>query len=131
MSFWTQRKRMNGEVVVGSQAKYAVAPPRGDDASAEILQGRPGSYYTYHQGDIFTPGVPGLALDPTHEWPLMTIWGHGSLRNPWAFPPTTPQNIVAQPMATVDALRGTIVKGLRLSTLQPIMGQGKMGGANG
>jgi hypothetical protein len=132
MSFWTKRKRMSGEpVLTGSQQGYSLAPPAGDDASAEIGNAVPGSYYRYHQGDIFTPGVAGLALDPVHEWPLMCVWGNGSLRNPFAFPPTTPQIIMAKPAVTEGALRGTIVQGLRVSTLQPILGQYKAGPANG
>lgn len=122
MSFWTLRKRIPSRAVVGSQGGYAIAPPAGDDSTAEV---RLAGFYHYHQGDVFTPGAQNFALDPAYDWPIQLDNGNGVFRNAFAFRPTSPQTIHTTIAPPYEALRGMIVGGISLEHLQPVEGQAR------
>ena len=58
-------------------------------AQAEFIQQLSAiqGFYRFHEGDIFLPGPPAFAMDPSHDGPLMTVWGHAFLVRANAFRP--------------------------------------------
>lgn len=139
MAFWDFLKSKKApasglgplERVPGIGAGYPRVPPAGDDASASILFTDPG-YYTYHPGDLFTPGMPQWALNPVYDTPINPIWGTGTMRNPWAFSPVQPPPMYVAQALTTNVPRGTIYQGIDPNRLYPIDGApGPLGSFNG
>lgn len=62
--------------------------------------------YSYHEGDLFTPGAQNFVFEPNFETPLQTVWGRGFIRNPNTFKPLQPPQVWAHPHVTTDGLGG-------------------------
>lgn len=45
------------------------------------------SVYSYHEGDLFSPGTGNWVFELNFELPLVTIWGKAFLRKPNTFNP--------------------------------------------
>lgn len=60
-----------------------------DPISAEVTEQMSAiqGFYRFHQGDIFLPGPAAFAMDPSHDTPLHTVWGHAFLVRANAFRP--------------------------------------------
>jgi hypothetical protein len=43
--------------------------------------------YSYHEGDLFTPGAQNWVFQPNFELPFVTWWGQAFLRTPNTFNP--------------------------------------------
>lgn len=69
------------------QGVFGVGSPVAGHASEQARQtaAHRGGIYYVHEGDIFTPGAMNWVVDPTHDGPLMTVWGHAFLRTPNTF----------------------------------------------
>jgi len=113
-----KRRAVSGGLVTGSQGKYLIAPPAGDDSTSQVV---PVGYYSFHKGDVFTAGTANWALDPKFDTPLHTIWGNGVLvRNVHAFRPIQPTPMYTRPAAPITALRGMMVDSMPLETLRQL-----------
>lgn len=122
MNFPSLRPRRTAETVV-SVPGYARAPHiQGSLAQESAAEISPAGFWHFHLGDIITQGAANWALDPSHDTPLSTIWGHGVMRNPSAFAPTTPQIVYAHNAAPLDAIRGMIYQGIAPSSLHALQG---------
>lgn len=93
---------------------FGVATPA-LDSSRETS---PAGFYHWHLGDVFTAGSPNWALDPSHDTPLNTIWGHGVMCAANAFRPLQLPQVIVTPAPRIDALRGVIVGGIEPETLE-------------
>lgn len=122
MSFWSLRQRRTQTptlTVPGLGRAPHVAGSLGFTEAAEV---QPMGFYNFHLGDVITAGAANWALDPSHDTQLMTIWGHGVMRNPFAFAATAPQVIYSSAAAPFDAIRGVIFEGVKPEHLSPIEG---------
>lgn len=111
------RKRYPSQlmVTVGGLMRVAAGafglggPARGlanqEVASARDREGGP---YNFFQGDLFTPGTGNWVLDPSHETPLYTDWGHAFLRRPNAFVPLQEAQVFSHQMAPLFGLGGQV-----------------------
>jgi hypothetical protein len=73
--------------------------------SARDKQGGP---YQFFQADLFTPGTGNFAVDPTHETPVMTDWGHGFLRRPNSFTCVGPAQVFALQASQMFGVGGIV-----------------------
>lgn len=66
-------------------------------------------FYHFHQGDLFLPGTGNYVLDPSHETPLQTVWGHGFLiQQPNYVGPYGPPPLISHPAGPVVGVGGPI-----------------------
>jgi hypothetical protein len=123
MSFWRMRTRRSTTpyVTIPGYARLPHVP--GGLALTEAANVQLGGFYQFHMGDVFTGGASAWALDPSHDTQLMTWWGNGVMRNPYAFRPTSEQVIVAPIKLTTNIPRGMIYQGIAPARLQAIQGE--------
>ncbi len=98
MLHWLLRKRIPSEPVTGAnfriqQGAFGIGQPIfpvtvTDGSGFEGI-------YSYHQGDLFTPGAQNYVFESNFELPLQTLWGHGFLPIPQYFNPLQPPQVVA------------------------------------
>lgn len=81
---------------------------KGELSSPQEVYGNSGSFYLYHEGDLFTPGTQNWVLDPSLETPLNTQWGHAFLRRPNTFSPIQHPQIYANPNVVPIGIGGQI-----------------------
>jgi hypothetical protein len=62
--------------------------------------------YSYHEGDLFSPGAGNWVFEPNHELPLLTIWGNAFLRRPNQFNPIQPPQIYSAPTVVNNGIGG-------------------------
>lgn len=76
--------------------------------------------YQYHQGDIFLPGPAAFALDPSHDTPLTTVWGHAFLVRANAFRPFSAAGFIGQtlPVQPLVGVGGPISGQMAFQPLQ-------------
>lgn len=70
--------------------------------------GKPGGPAHYYEGDIWTPGTSNWVMDPTHDGPLNTVWGHAFLRLPNGFNPYQQPQIYTQAASYLYGVGGQI-----------------------
>lgn len=73
--------------------------------SARDKEGGP---YHFYQTDLFTPGTGNWAMDPSHETPVATDWGHGFLRRPNTFMCVGPSQVFAHQAAPMIGVGGVV-----------------------
>jgi hypothetical protein len=93
---------LQGVFGIGSPSAGLAAQRVGQDAEKQ------GGFYRFYEGDIWTPGTSNWVLDPSHDGPLMTVWGHAFLRVPNGFNPHQKPQIYAPPVAYVYGLGGQV-----------------------
>lgn len=62
--------------------------------------------YSYHQGDLFTPGAQNFVWESNFELPLNTVWGRGYLSPANNFNPRQPPPLQAVPRVVLNGLGG-------------------------
>lgn len=84
---------------------FGQSNPPGANLSAEVSN--PSGYlYTYHEGDLFTPGAQNYVFEYPFEFPIQTIWGIGFLRKPNVFNPLQPRQVYSQPNVVTNGVGG-------------------------
>ncbi|HEY6371853.1 MAG TPA: hypothetical protein VIX37_14830 [Candidatus Sulfotelmatobacter sp.] len=73
--------------------------------SARDKEGGP---YHLFQAALFTPGTGNWAVDPTHETPVATDWGHAFLRRPNTIMSIGPAQVFANQMSQMFGVGGQI-----------------------
>lgn len=73
--------------------------------SARDKEGGP---YYHFQTALFTPGTGNWAIDPTHETPVATDWGHGFLRVPNTFACVGPAQVFSHQASMFWGVGGVI-----------------------
>lgn len=76
-----------------------------DVGSARDKEGGPWNLF---EGDLFTPGTGNFVVDPSHETPLATDWGHGFLRRPNAIMAYQTPQVFANQMSPMFGLGGQV-----------------------
>ena len=92
------------------QGVFGMGSPVAGHASEQARQTaahRGGAYYV-HEGDIFTPGAMNWVVDPTHDGPLMTAWGHAFLRTPNTFSPYQAAQLYTAAAAALYGVGGQV-----------------------
>jgi hypothetical protein len=123
-SFPLLRKRIPSEPISGGNTRIQAglfgtgAPTPGialdfDPARSENAA----SIYSYHPGDIFTPGAESWVFEPNFELPLQTIWGNAFLRRANTFNPRQAPQIWAQPNVVNNGLGGLTAGEMELQGL--------------
>lgn len=84
------------------------SPASGRAMETPTLDPREGAFYTYFEGDLFTPGSSNWVLDPSHETPLSTVWGHAFLRTPNTFNPIQPPQVYNVAMRPTNGVGGVV-----------------------
>lgn len=110
MSFPALRKRTASQPVVGGLVTVlygALGIPTPESMLSSQVQGN-GAAFHFHEGDVFTPGTGNWALDPPHETPLNTIWGHAFLRTPNTFRTLQPPQVYVSPAAMQNGIGGLV-----------------------
>jgi hypothetical protein len=87
-----------------AQGVFGMATPQ-NNASSEVNPGG-NPVYTFHEGDLFTPGTQNWARDPSHELPINTLWGYAFLRKPNTFNPIQPAQSLALKAGTQVGVGG-------------------------
>lgn len=67
-----------------------------------------GGPYQVYQAALFTPGTGNFAVDPTHETPIMTDWGHGFLRHPNTFACVGPAQVFSLQASQIFGVGGIV-----------------------
>lgn len=84
-----------------------------------------GAFYTYHVGDIFTPGTENYIFQPTTELtPLNTIWGNAFLRQPNTFRPLQPPQVDVSYQKNINGIGGLVAGQYALQPLASYETQG-------
>lgn len=83
--------------------------------------------YSYHEGDLFTPGAMNYVFEPNTELPLMTIWGFGLLYPSGNFDPRQPAPPVSQNTIVNNGVGGLVAGTM---VLQPLSMQGNEQGGS-
>jgi hypothetical protein len=88
---------------------FGTRPNPSANLSAEVtpFPGKQG-FYSYHEGDLFTPGAQNYVFDYPLEFPMQTIWGHGFLRRPNTFKPLQPAQSYSNPNVVTNGLGGLV-----------------------
>lgn len=73
--------------------------------SARDKEGGP---YHHFEADLFTPGTGNWAMDPSHETPVATDWGHAFLRRPNTFMAIGPAQVFAHQMSQMYGVGGVV-----------------------
>jgi hypothetical protein len=88
--------------------------------------------YSYHEGDLFTPGAGNFVFEPNFELPLQTIWGFGFIRNPNTFNPLQPPQVLSPPNVQANGIGGLQAGTIQLEPLiDPANGESGGGFYNG
>ncbi len=111
MSFNFLRKRTPSQPVTGGNVRIvAGAFGSGGPTAYAFAVGNPfataAGLYSYHEGDLFTPGAGNFVFEPNFELPLQTVWGFGFVRNPNTFKALQPPQVWAHPTVTTDGIGG-------------------------
>jgi len=85
---------------------FGAAQPVQSSASFQVVTPGKGSFYKYHQGDLFTPGTENYVFDYPNELPLLTIWGRSFLRKPNTFLPYQPPQSYSQANVVISGIGG-------------------------
>lgn len=113
MGFWTNpklRTRVPSEIVSGGNSRinagvFGVGSPySGSEAVAGA--GDFDGIYSYHEGDLFTPGAQNWVFELNFELPLVTIWGKAFLRTPNTFNPLQNPQVYSQPNVMNNGIGG-------------------------
>jgi hypothetical protein len=120
MSFHLLRKRQPAQQVSGANIRirygeFGVGSPIG--AFAEVDPNAAASIYSYHEGDLFTPGAQNFVFEPNFELPIITIWGNAFLRRANTFNPIQPQQVYAHQNVTNNGMGGLLAGDLELQGL--------------
>ena len=76
------------------------------------------SLYHFHEGDLFTPGTQNFVFDYPFEFPMMTIWGHGFLRQPNTFNPLQPQQLMSHANVVINGIGGLVAGQMAFQPLE-------------
>lgn len=93
---------LQGVFGMGSPAAGLAAQNVGQDPT------KFGGFYRFYEGDIWTPGTSNWVVDPTHDGPLQTVWGHAFLRVPNGFNPLQRPQVYSPPAAYNYGVGGQI-----------------------
>lgn len=116
-TFPASRKRYASEpmVQVGGLARimqgvFGLGSPAAGLASQQVRQdaAHPGGPYAFFEGDVFLPGTSNWVVDPTHDGPLMTVWGHAFLRRPNGFNPLQTPQVMMEASSYLYGLGGQV-----------------------
>ena len=120
------RPRIASEQISGANIRIAlgefgVGSPVPGNSSAYVNPNVAPALYFYHEGDIFTPGAQNWVFEPTHELPLVTLWGNAFLRRPNVFNPIQPPQVWAHP-----TVQNSGIGGLQAGTMElyPLLYEG-------
>lgn len=110
------RKRVNTQpVLTGGLSRVLAAFGMGSpsiNSSAQVAKNGvapgKGGFYQAYEGDLFTPGTSNWVIDPTHDGPVQTVWGHGFLSGINQFNPLQTPQIMATPLTKLIGLSGLI-----------------------
>lgn len=80
---------------------------RASEQARQTAQHMGGIYYL-HEGDIFTPGAMNWVVDPTHDGPLNTAWGHAFLRTANTFSPRQTAQLYTAAAAALYGIGGQV-----------------------
>jgi hypothetical protein len=93
------------------QGVFGLGSPAAGLADQNVAQFAPRAaqgYYQFYEGDIWTPGTGNWVMDPTHDGPLMTIWGRAFLRVPNGFNPLQTPQVYTQAASALYGVGGQI-----------------------
>jgi hypothetical protein len=109
---------MQGVFGIGSPAAGLAAQNVSQDA-AKIS-----AVYQFYEGDIFTPGTSNWVVDPSHDGPLMTEWGHAFLRTANTFVPLQTPQIYSAPGSYLYGVGGQVAGQLFTQPLSDLPTEG-------
>lgn len=87
---------------------FGAPNPVSYSSSFQVSTPKPGAFYQYHEGDLFTPGTGNYVFEPTTELPLQTVWGNAFLRKPNRFNPEQPPQVYSQPNVFINGIGGLV-----------------------
>lgn len=91
------------------QGIFGASNPQSFSASNQVAIPAKGSFYNFHEGDVFTPGTQNYVFEPTTELtPLNTTWGMGFLRVPNTFSVRQPTPLEANPTIEQNGIGGLV-----------------------
>lgn len=104
------RPRMPSEQVSGGMSRIALGTfgagspqfPGWNVLGENAFEG----VYSYHEGDLFSPGAGNFVFEPNFELPLLTIWGQAFLRVPNTFSPIQPPQVYSYPTVVPNGIGG-------------------------
>jgi len=116
---WLLRPRKPAQQVSGGNFRIRSGEfGTGSPAYAFETDGRPStSIYSYHEGDLFSPGAENWVFEPNFELPLITIWGKAFLRVPNTFNPLQSVQVMSNPNVFTNGLGGPIAGDVILTGL--------------
>lgn len=115
----TTRFSASGAMSLLRAGLFGVATPQNQLSSQILLApGHGASVYSFHEGDLFTPGTQNYVFDYPWELPMGTIWGHGFLRTPNTFNPLQPQQLYSNPNVVINGIGGLIAGQMALQPLE-------------
>lgn len=129
MSFWALRPRVPGNIVVGAATRFKQGGPT-PYVFLDVDPRSPASVFSYHEGDLFTPGAENFVWESGFELnPVQTIWGNAFLRKPNQFSPIQPPQLFANHTVTPNGIGGEQTGGLYSQRLIEPTDHGEFGGA--
>lgn len=96
---------------------FGSAEPASSSESFQVAQARK-ALYTYHMGDLFTPGTQNYVFEYPFEFPLQTIWGNAFIRNPNTFKATQPPQVYSNPNVMQNGIGGLVAGQIALQGLE-------------
>jgi hypothetical protein len=116
---WLLRKRKPSQPVSGGNTRIRSGDfGSGSPAFAFETDGRPStSIYSYHEGDLFSPGSQNWVFETNFELPLITVWGKGFIRNPNTFNPIHGPQVWSSPNVVQNGLGGPVAGDMELTGL--------------
>lgn len=89
---------------------FGLGDPRRGLATQEVASARDkeGGPYNLAEGDVFLPGTGNFYIDPTHETPLFTVWGHAFLRRPNSIMAFQPPQMFSHQMSSLYGIGGVV-----------------------
>lgn len=104
------RERIPSETVSGANVRIRLGLfGTGTPISGSEAVGGAGNFegiYSYHEGDLFTPGAQNWVFEPNFELPLVTIWGKAFLRTPNTFDPLQNPQVMSYPNVVNNGIGG-------------------------
>ena len=93
-----------------AQGVFGLGSPASGLAMQEVgsAPNKEGGPWNLFEGDLFTPGTGNFVVDPSHETPLFTDWGHAFLRRPNAFTCVGPAQVFAHQMSPLFGVGGQV-----------------------
>lgn len=122
----TLRKRYPSmSIVTGGNLLFELDPanygsPQAGIAELGYIDKAARGFYHFHSGDLFIPGVPLWALDPSHETPLLTTWGHAFLTPANVFGPQKIPPFISMPVQPVVGVGGQIHGNIIFQPITPV-----------